>query len=55
MAVSKKAKVLYNAVFEGTETKAANMIMTFQERRLLKKFITKEKVPAEYARAYKTY
>jgi len=36
MAVSKKAKALYNKIFDGTETMVANAIMTFQVRRILK-------------------
>lgn len=39
MAVTKKAKALYNAFFDGTETKAANAIMKFQVRRILKKAV----------------
>ena len=39
MAVSKKTKALYNKIFDGTETKAANAIMRFQERRALKKYV----------------
>ena len=37
MAVSKKTKALYNAVFDGFELCAANTIQKVQERRLLKK------------------
>lgn len=32
MAVSKKAKALYNFVFDGIETFAANTIQIYQER-----------------------
>jgi len=39
MAVSKKAKALYNKIFDGTETAAANTIMTFQVRKTLKKAV----------------
>lgn len=39
MPVSKKAKALYNKIFDGTETMAANAIMNFQERRVLKKYV----------------
>ena len=55
MAVSKKAKALYNAIFEGTETWAANTVQIWQERRLLKKTAPKEPVPEQYAKAYKNY
>lgn len=55
MAVSKKAKYLYNAVFDGSETLAANIIQIFQEKRLLKKYAPKEPIPKEYAKAYKAY
>jgi len=39
MAVSKKAKALYNKIFDGTETMVANAIMTFQVRRTLKRAV----------------
>ena len=39
MAVNKKTKALYNKIFEGTETAVANAIITFQERRQLKKYV----------------
>lgn len=39
MAVKKKTKALYNKLFDGTETKAANAIITLQERRQLKKYV----------------
>ena len=39
MAVSRKAKEIYEKIFDGTETKVANAIITFQERRELKKFV----------------
>lgn len=55
MAVSKKAKYLYNAIFDGMETWAANIIQVYQEKRLLKKYAPKEPIPKEYAKAYKAY
>lgn len=55
MAVSKKAKALYNAVFDGFETWAANTILIIQEIRTLKKYAPKEPVPKDYAKAYKAY
>lgn len=55
MAVSKKTKALYNAVFDGFELCAANTIQKVQERRLLKKYAPKEPVPLEYAKAYKKF
>lgn len=55
MPVSKKAKRLYNAIFDGTETWAANTIQIFKERALLKKTSPKERIPKEYAKAYKAY
>ncbi len=39
MAVKKKTKALYNKIFDGTETKVANAIITFQERRQIKKYV----------------
>ncbi len=55
MSVSKKAKTLYYFVFEGMETWAANTINKFQERRDLKKYISKTPVPKGYAKEYKAY
>ncbi len=55
MAVSKKAKALYNFVFDGFETWAANTIQIFQEKKLLKKYAPKEPMPKEYAQAYKKF
>lgn len=55
MAVSKKAKALYNFIFEGFETSVANGIQILQEKRHLKKYSPKEKVPLEYVKAYKAY
>lgn len=55
MAVSKKAKALYNAFFDGFETWAANRIQIHQEKKLLKKYAPKEPIPREYAKAYKSY
>lgn len=39
MSVSRKAKALYNKIFEGSETMVANAILAFQERRALKKYV----------------
>ena len=39
MAVNKKAKALYFKIFDGIETATANAILTFQERRMLKKYV----------------
>ena len=55
MAVSKKAKALYNFVFNGIETLAANTIQLFQENRALRKYAPQEPVPKEYAKAYKVF
>lgn len=55
MAVSKKAKTLYNFIFDGVEICAANMIQVYQEKRLLKKYAPQEPIPKEYAKAYKAY
>lgn len=55
MAVSKKAKALYNFVFDGFETAAANIIQKHQEKKQLKKYAPKERMPRSYAKAYKAY
>lgn len=55
MAVSKKAKQIYNAIFDGTETWVANTIQKIQEHILLKKTSPKEAVPFKYAKKYKEY
>lgn len=55
MAVSKKAKALYNAVFDGLETWAANTISRFQELRDFNKHYDCGAVPKEYAKEYKAY
>lgn len=55
MAVSKQAKNLYNAIFDGTETFAANCISRFGEVRDLKKYAPKEPIPKDYAKDYKAY
>lgn len=55
MAVSKKAKALYNSVFDGFETWVANAIQIYQEKKLLKKYAPKEPILKDYARAYKAY
>ncbi|MEE0945212.1 MAG: sugar-transfer associated ATP-grasp domain-containing protein [Acutalibacteraceae bacterium] len=55
MAVSKKAKALYNAVFDGIEIFAANKISNYQERRDLRKYFPKKPMPKSYAKEYKKY
>lgn len=55
MAVSKSAKALYNAVFDGIELCAANTIQKIQEEKLLKKYAPKKPCPPEYAREYKKF
>lgn len=55
MAVSRKTKRLYNLIFDGMETCAANLVLIYQERKLLKKYRPQKPVPDEYARAYKAY
>lgn len=55
MAVSKKAKALYNSIFDGIETWAANTIQRYQESKLLKKYAPQKPMPKEYAKAYKEY
>lgn len=55
MAVSKKAKALYNAVFEGIETWAANTILKIQEKRDLEKYYPKTKMPKDFAKEYRKY
>lgn len=44
MAVSKKAKALYNGIFDGFETKCANFISDYTENKYLKKYMTKKPV-----------
>ena len=39
MAVSRKNKSLYNKIFDGTETKVANAIVSHQERKALRKYV----------------
>ena len=51
MAVSKKAKAMYNGIFDGTETFVANTISTVIEKRALKKYAPHEPIPADYAKA----
>lgn len=55
MAVSKKLKAIYMGFFDGIETWTANRITDFQERRDLNRYITKEPIPKEYAKAYRQY
>lgn len=55
MSVSKAAKALYYAIFDGMEEFAANTILKFQERRDLHKYLTKEPVPKDFAKKYKAF
>lgn len=55
MAVSKKAKNIYSSIFDGTETFAANVIINVQEKKNLKKYISEEPVPSDYAKEYKAF
>ena len=55
MAVSKKAKDLYYALFDGTETFVANMILSYQERRDMKRHYPTKTMPKEFAKKYKEY
>lgn len=55
MATNRKAKIIYNKIFEGTDTFAVNTMSNILERRILKKNLPKEPVPKEYAEAYRTY
>ncbi|MBE7001282.1 MAG: hypothetical protein E7421_01095 [Ruminococcaceae bacterium] len=55
MAVSKKARGLYWKVFDGVETGCANLINRIQERRLLKKYMTKKPIPSDFKRKHKEY
>ena len=55
MAVSKKAKNIYNSVFDGTETFAANCISKIIETRDLKRYAPSEPIPKDYAEAYRAY
>ncbi len=55
MAVSKKARALYWALFDGFETSCANLITKIQEKKYLKKYITKQPVPADFKKAYKVF
>ncbi len=55
MAVSKNARGLYWRVFDGTETACANFINRAQERRALKKYMTKEPIPQDFKKKYMEY
>ena len=55
MAVSKKARALYWAVFDGFETACANFITKYKENKYLKKYMTKEPIPADFKKAYKEF
>ena len=52
----KKAKAFYNKIFDGTETAAANAIMTFQVRKDLNKYVkSMPKLSAEQKKAVKEF
>jgi hypothetical protein len=55
MAVSKKSRALYWKVFDGAETMCANLISRVQERKLLKKYMTKDPIPVEFKKECKEY
>ena len=55
MAVSKKAKAIYNFIFEGFETSCANFISNHIERKYLKKYSAKEVIPESFKIEYKKY
>lgn len=55
MAVGKKARALYWAVFDGFETFFANSITRYKESRSLKKYCTKEPIPADFKKACKEF
>ena len=56
MSVNKKAKALYNKIFDGTETMTANAIMNFQERKTLKKYVkAMPKLTSEQEEAVKEF
>ncbi len=55
MAVSKKARALYWAVFDGFETSCANLITKYKEHQYLKKYITKTPIPADFKKAYSEF
>lgn len=55
MAVNRKAKAIYNAVFDGIETSFANSIQIIQEKHYLRKYAPKEEIPRDYEKAYKSY
>ncbi len=55
MAVSKKARELYWRIFDGAETTCANFINRAQERRVLKRYMTKEPIPRDFKHQYVEY
>lgn len=56
MAVSRKAKALYNRIFDGTETSVANAIIVFQVRRALWKSVRNmPRLSAEQKKAVKEF
>lgn len=55
MAVSKKARALYWAIFDGFETSCANCITRYKENKNLKKYITKDPIPVDFKKAYKKF
>lgn len=55
MAVSKKSRALYWAIFDGFETWCANVISRFQENRYLHQYMTKEPIPKDFKEKYRRY
>lgn len=56
MAVSKKAKAIYNGFFEGIETFAANTIQILQEERDLRRYIDRSrKLTSEQKKEVKNF
>ena len=55
MAVSNKAKALYNGIFDGFETKCANFVSNYTENKYLKNYMTKEPIPQDFKTAYMKY
>lgn len=56
MAVNKKLKRIYEKIFDETETKAANLIISVQERRIVKKYVRNmPKLSSEQKKAVKDF
>lgn len=50
-----KSKSFILAVFDGFETACANFITRYKENKYLKKYITKEPIPADFKKEYETF